>query len=54
MVGKFDLDANLIIPARYGLSDRVAILIFKNGELMYQIFGMVDRETLEEQVAAQL
>jgi len=49
-VGKFKIDENELIPEKFGVSDTIAILLFKNGELQYQIFGMVDRDTLEEQV----
>jgi thioredoxin 1 len=53
-VGKFNLDDYKRIPKKYGILEMITILLFKNGELMHQIFGMVDRETLEEQVVALL
>lgn len=53
-VGKFNLADNKMIPKKYGILEMIAILLFKNGELVNQNFGMVDRETLEEQVVALL
>jgi len=53
-VGKFNLEDNKIIPKKYGILEMITILLFKNGELIHQILGVVDRETLEEQVVAWL
>jgi len=53
-VGKFNLDTNELIPKKYGISDTITILLFKNGELKSQFLGMVDRETLEDEVVTLL
>lgn len=53
-VGKLNLDTNELIPKKYGISDTITILLFKNGELKSQFLGMVDRETLEDEVVTLL
>jgi len=53
-VGKVDVDSNPSISTKYGIRSIPSLLIFKDGEVVDQIIGVVPKSKLRKQLEAQL
>ncbi|SHJ12889.1 thioredoxin [Cruoricaptor ignavus] len=54
LVGKVDVDNNQEVSSRYGIRSIPTVLIFKNGEVVDKIVGVVPKEQITEKLQAQL
>ncbi len=45
-VGKLNIDSNPETPMQYGVRSIPTLLIFKGGQVVEQVIGLTDRETL--------
>ena len=54
VVGKMNVDQNLVTPQRYGVRGIPTLLIFKNGQVQDQIVGLVSRDKIEKALNKQL
>ncbi len=46
-VGKLNIDSNPETPMQYGVRSIPTLLIFKGGEVVEQVIGLTDKETLQ-------
>ena len=54
LVGKVDVDNNQEVSSKYGIRSIPTVLIFKNGEVVDKIVGVVPKEQITEKLQAQL
>jgi thioredoxin 1 len=54
VVGKMDVDQNMVTPQRYGVKGIPTLLIFKNGQVQDQLVGLVSRDKIEKALNKQL
>jgi len=54
IVGKVDVDNNQQVSVDYGIRNIPTVLIFKNGEVVDKIVGVVPKETIAEKLSAHL
>jgi len=54
VVGKVDVDQNQELSVKYKIEGIPAILFFKNGQLVDQIVGFVEKEELENKIKINL
>ena len=54
IVGKVDVDNNQQVSVDYGIRNIPTVLIFKNGEVVDKIIGVVPKETIAEKLSAHL
>lgn len=54
IVGKLDVDANPNISIQYGVRSIPTLLIFKNGEMVDRVVGIVAKNVLQEKLSAQM
>ncbi len=47
-VGKVNLDENNSLPAKYQIRSIPTLMVFKNGKVVNQVVGLVNRAKLEE------
>lgn len=50
VVGKFNVDAGVVVPAEYGIRSIPTILFFKDGELVDKLIGAVSKSALVEKI----
>lgn len=48
VIGKMNVDENSEIPAQYGVMSIPTFMVFKNGEIIDQVMGAVQKEKLIE------
>ena len=53
-IGKVDVDSNPEISMKYGIRSIPSLLIFKGGEVVDQIVGVVPKSQMKKQLDAQL
>ena len=46
-IGKLNIDSNPETPMQYGVRSIPTLLIFKGGEVVEQVVGLTDKETLQ-------
>lgn len=51
---KMNVDENSEVPSRFGIRSIPTLLIFKNGQLVDRIVGVVSKQALEEKLNKQL
>ena len=51
-VGKVNIDENESLTAEYSVASIPTLLVFKDGEVVDQVTGVVPKEQLEEKLAA--
>jgi thioredoxin 1 len=49
-VGKFDIDANPMVPTQFEIRSIPTLLMFKDGKVVGQLVGAVPRAKIEEMV----
>lgn len=54
VVGKMDVDGNVLIPAKYGIRNIPTILLFKNGELVDRQVGASTKTAITSKINALL
>ncbi|MCF2443853.1 thioredoxin [Dyadobacter sp. CY345] len=54
VIGKMDVDMNSAIPAKFGIRSIPTLMIFKNGQLVDKVVGVVPKTTLEDKLNAQI
>ena len=54
IVGKLDVDANPNISIQYGVRSIPTLLIFKNGEMVDRVVGILPKNVLQEKLSAQM
>ena len=50
VIGKMDVDNNVLTPAKYGIRNIPTILFFKNGKITDKSVGMIQQNKLEEKI----
>jgi thioredoxin 1 len=50
-VVKLDVDANPDVPARYGVTGIPTLLLFKNGDLVQTIVGLMPKDRLLQKIS---
>ena len=53
-VGKVDVDANQALAEKYGVTLLPTLLLFKNGEVVNEMQGVVPKAKLQEAISAQV
>lgn len=53
-VGKVDVDENLGVADRYGVRSIPTLILFKNGQVVEQVVGLIDRDRLRRLVEPHL
>ena len=53
-IGKLDVDANQGISGRFGIRSIPTLLIFKGGEVVDKVVGVVSKSVLADKLEAQL
>jgi len=53
-VAKMDIDSNPVTPGRYGIMSIPTLSIFKQGKVMEQVVGVVDKPLLEKKIKSYL
>lgn len=53
-VGKMNVDENRGIPGKYGIRSIPTLLIFKNGEVVDKLVGVVPKSTIVSKLEAQM
>ena len=54
VIGKIDVDANPNTSIQYGVRSIPTLLIFKNGEMVDRVVGIVAKNVLQEKLSAQM
>ena len=54
VVGKVNVDDNSEIPQNYGIRNIPTLLVFKNGELVDKMVGVVPKSQMSEKLEAQM
>ena len=54
VVGKVNVDENSEIPQNYGIRNIPTLLVFKNGELVDKMVGVVPKSQMSEKLEAQM
>ena len=54
VVGKVNVDENSEIPQNYGIRNIPTLLVFKNGELVDKMVGVVPKSQMTEKLEAQM
>lgn len=53
-IGKVDVDSNPEVSMRYGIRSIPSLLVFKNGEIVDQVIGVVPKTTLQKSLDSQI
>ncbi len=53
IVAKMDVDANAKVPFDFGIRSIPTLMIFKNGQLVDKVVGLVPKAVLNQKLAAQ-
>ena len=54
VIGKIDVDANPNTSIQYGVRSIPTLLIFKNGEMVDRVVGILPKNVLQEKLSAQM
>ncbi|WAC13894.1 thioredoxin [Dyadobacter pollutisoli] len=54
VIGKMDVDMNSSVPAKFGIRSIPTLMIFKGGQLVDKVVGVVPKTTLEDKLNAQI
>ena len=54
VIGKMDVDMNSSIPAKFGIRSIPTLMIFKGGQLVDKVVGVVPKTVLEDKLNAQI
>ncbi|MFA7472231.1 MAG: thioredoxin [Spirosomataceae bacterium] len=54
VVAKMDVDMNAQVPAQFGIRSIPTLMIFKNGQLVDKVVGLVPKVVLEEKLKAHI
>ena len=54
VIGKMDVDMNSAVPAKFGIRSIPTLMIFKNGQLVDKVVGVVPKTVLEDKLNAQI
>lgn len=52
VVAKMDVDMNAQVPAQFGIRSIPTLMIFKNGQLVDKVVGVVPKSVLEDKLNA--
>ncbi len=54
VIGKMDVDMNSSVPAKFGIRSIPTLMIFKGGQLVDKVVGVVPKTILEDKLNAQI
>ncbi|QRQ99968.1 thioredoxin [Dyadobacter sandarakinus] len=54
VIGKMDVDMNSSVPAKFGIRSIPTLMIFKGGQLVDKVVGVVPKTVLEDKLNAQV
>ena len=54
VIGKMDVDMNSSVPAKFGIRSIPTLMIFKGGQLVDKVVGVVPKTTLEDKLNAHI